>query len=148
MHTPKAGPHAADYQPVALIKDRTGAFGGSDEVWIVGVLAWNIGIDIINGVRPGVTRQHSQARQTPGYIHLERVVKRAPIVYVALNYSVRRLRVSRRIRVACHCVLGVPPDPIWPRTIRGLRGPNLTRLGPNKRTRRIDIKRTVDTQRM
>src|SRR3954464_2036906 len=106
---------------MALIEDRVPVFRSSGDIWIVGVLSGNIGIDIVSCVRPGVAGQHQEALvETMAQVRIQRVIEAVAIVRVAENLRISWLRSGCFQGIAGCPKLAVERHPQWTGAISGL----------------------------
>ena len=128
-----------------LIEDCVGVFHPAGEIRIVGVLPRNVRIHIVQGMRPRVAGQRAQPiAEAMRQVDVQRIVVGVPVVHVARDGGIWRLRIGRRALVARQVMLAVPVDPVGTGAVGRLRAAHLSGCGPGKRRRRIHVARTID----
>src|SRR5579862_1647072 len=88
--------HAAQNEALALIENRVAVFDFAGEVGVVGILAGDVRVDVVDRVRPGVAGEHGQLlAETMRQVDVQGVVVGVAIIHVALDHGVGRLRIGR-----------------------------------------------------
>ena len=85
--------HAAEDEAMTLVVNCGTVLLVLGEVGVVGVLAGGVGIDVVEGVGPGVAGKHLEtAGEAMRDVQVERVVVKIAVIHVGLDHAIGRHR--------------------------------------------------------